>query len=326
MSKTVLVTGGAGFIGSHACKALAAAGYNPIVYDDLSTGHREFVKWGPLICGDVRDQQRLESAFALFKPIAVMHFAAKSLVGESFQHPDLYHGVNVVGTAALVQAMARGGCENLVLSSSCAVYGNAHSDLIHEGQPFAPISPYGESKARAERIAYSASGVRTIALRYFNPSGGDPDGEIFEWHEPETHLIPIVLDVAAGIRTELSVFGREHPTPDGTPIRDYVHVLDIADAQVEAARYLIDGGRSLALNLGTGTGHSVLDVVQAAERVTGRRVDLVNAPARAGDPASLRADPSYARRMLGWQAKRQSLDAIIRDAWRRRGAHGRVAA
>ncbi len=316
MNKTVLVTGGAGYIGSHACKTLAQAGYAPVVYDDLSTGHPEFVKWGPLIVGDVRDRTRLADVMSLLQPAAVMHFAAKSLVGESFQNPDLYHQVNAGGTTAVVQAMQRTGCESLILSSSCAVYGNASAAPIAEDQAIDPISPYGASKAAAEQIAFSAYGIRTVALRYFNAAGGDPDGEIYEWHEPETHLIPIVLDVAAGTRPELSIFGVDYPTLDGTAVRDYVHVLDIADAHVKATRYLGQGRAGLALNLGTATGHSVLEVVRAAERVTGRRVRIANTAARPGDPPSLTAAPRKAMETLGWSPRRSTLDNVVADAWR----------
>ena len=315
MAKNVLVTGGAGFIGAHACKALARAGFRPVVYDDLSTGHLEFVRWGPLVVGDVRDPWRLEETMGLYTPVAVIHFAAKSLVGESFQKLELYQSVNAGGTANVIRAMERTGCENLILSSSCAVYGEAMDQPIRETQYFDPINPYGRSKADAELVAFASDKVRTVALRYFNAAGGDPEGEVYERHNPETHLIPIVLDVAAGIRPAISIFGRDHATPDGTPIRDYIHVMDIAEAHVRAAWHLIGGSERIALNLGTGRGHSVLEVIRAAEQLTGRRIRTLDAPARAGDAKSLTADPSRAAETLAWRAVRSSLPNIIADAW-----------
>ena len=315
MTKTVLVTGGAGFIGAHACKMLARSGFTPVVYDDLSTGHQEFVRWGPLVNGDIRDQRRLEAAIRAYKPEIVMHFAAKSLVGESMSNPDLYKDVNVGGTTALLNAMRRNGCNSLVMSSSAAVYGDASESPLSESAPVSPINPYGETKARAEEIAFSTAGVRTIALRYFNAAGADSEGEIWEDHDPETHLIPLVLDAAAGDRPEIRIFGRDYPTPDGTAIRDYVHVTDIAAAHVLAARALSDGMSSRALNLGSGRGTSVQEIICAARRVTGRDIPTEDVSRRAGDPAILTADAARAQEALGWRPTRSTIERILANAW-----------
>lgn len=259
MTTPILVTGGAGYIGSHCCQRLAAAGFLPVVYDDLSTGHRDFVRWGPLIKADVRDRAALAAAFTEHRPALVLHFAALALVGESVAHPERYWDINVGGTLALLEAMRGAGCERLVFSSSCAVYGEPEGVPITEAAPTAPVNPYGASKLAAEWIMDGfgrAHGLRSVRLRYFNAAGADPAGGIGEDHDPETHLVPLALDAAMGRRPALAVFGNDYPTPDGTAIRDYVHVVDIAEAHLAAARRLLGGGASLAVNLGTGQGAS----------------------------------------------------------------------
>lgn len=317
MSQSILVTGGAGYVGSHACKALAAAGYLPVVYDNLSRGHREAVRWGPLIEGDLHDRARLIEALRAQQIAAVMHFAAFAYVGESVGNPELYYRNNVGGTLALLDAMRAAGVETIVFSSTCAVYGVPDALPIRETTAKAPLNPYGETKLAIERALHwygAAYRMRYAALRYFNAAGGDPDGEIGEDHEPETHLIPLVLRAALGRGDPVQIYGTDYPTPDGTAIRDYIHVMDLADAHVRALGHLAAGGDSLALNLGTGSGHSVREVVAAAERVGGRPVPRREAARRPGDPPELVADPTLARARLGWQPRLSDLDTIIRTA------------
>jgi UDP-glucose-4-epimerase GalE len=314
----ILVTGGAGYIGSHCCKILAANGYQPVVYDNLSTGHRDFVKWGPLIEGDVRNRENLQRVVALERPAAVMHFAALALVGESVDAPDRYWDVNVGGTLALLEAMRASGCDKLVFSSTCAVYGEPETIPIDEETAKAPVSPYGHSKLTAESMMESydgAYGLRSVRLRYFNACGADPEGEIGEDHAPETHLIPLILDVALGRRENISIFGADYPTTDGTAIRDYVHVMDIAAAHLAATEHLLAGGGTTVVNLGTGEGASVAAVIAAVERVTGRKIATLSAPRRSGDPPQLIANPALAAELLGWSAI-STLEAAVRDAWR----------
>jgi UDP-arabinose 4-epimerase len=318
MRETVLVTGGAGYIGSHCCKLLAAAGYRPVVYDDLSTGHRDFVKWGPLVEGDIRDRRKLTDALAAHRPVLVMHFAALALVGESVTQPERYWDVNVGGVSALLEAMRATGCDKLVFSSSCAVYGEPQSMTIDEQTTKAPVNPYGASKLTAEWMMESydrAHGLKSIRLRYFNACGADPEGEIGEDHAIETHLIPLVLDVALGRRRSVSIFGTDYPTPDGTAVRDYIHVLDLAAAHLAAAEHLLGGGKTAAVNLGTGEGASVAEVVGAVERVTGRKIATSAGPRRAGDPPRLVANPALAESLLGWKARRSAIETAIADAW-----------
>ncbi len=319
MSNAVLVTGGAGYIGAHACKALARAGYQPITYDDLRRGHREAVRWGPLIEGDTADGARLDETFARFEPVAVMHFAAYAYVGESVRDPALYFRNNVGGSLVLLEAALRGGAPPVVFSSSCATYGNVEIMPIAEMTIQRPVNPYGESKLMVERMLdwlSRAGKLRYVALRYFNAAGADPDGEIGERHDPETHLIPLVLDAILGRHEPVSIFGTDYPTPDGTAIRDYIHVQDLAEAHVRALDYLLVGGMSTPLNLGTGVGHSVKDVIRAAERVTGHPVPSREAPRRPGDPPILIADPSRARTVLNWQPTLTKLDEIVASAWK----------
>ncbi len=315
----VLVTGGAGYIGSHACKALAAAGYLPISVDSLVCGHREAVRWGPLECGDLLDAAWLDQIFAHWQPIAVMHFAAFAYVGESVQDPGKYYRNNVSGSLNLLQAMQRHGVEALVLSSSCATYGEARQLPMREDHPQLPINPYGASKLMVERMAHDfgrAHGLRSISLRYFNAAGADIDGEAGECHDPETHLIPLVLDAAAGKRPSVSIFGTDYPTDDGTCIRDYIHVSDIADAHLLALQALQRGANGNAFNLGNGGGYSVRQVIDCAGRVTGRPIIVNEKQRRAGDPPVLVSDASRIRGELGWSPRHPALETIIDSAWR----------
>lgn len=319
---SVLVLGGAGYIGSHCCKALAADGFKPVVYDNLSTGHSSFVKWGPLLQGDIRDRDRLSSVLAEVNPIAVMHFAALALVGPSMRDPGSYYDVNVVGTLRLLEAMRENGIEYLVFSSTCAVYGEPEAVPLTEEIPRRPVNPYGASKLACEVMMDDfgvAYGMKSMRLRYFNAAGADPDCDVGERHDPETHLVPLVIEAALGRRPKLEVFGSDYPTPDGTAVRDYIHVTDLAAAHVAALNYLLNGGETQAINLGTGQGASVGDVIRVVEAATGLSVPRCFAPRRAGDPAILVADPAKARSLIGWQATRD-LSSIVRDAheWHRR--------
>ena len=325
---TVLVTGGAGYVGSHACKALAAAGHTPVTYDSLVRGHEWAVKWGPLERGDILDRARLDEVFASHRPDAVMHFAAFAYVGESVADPARYYRNNVVGTLTLLEAMRAAGVDSMVFSSSCATYGAPAVLPITEDTPQQPINPYGASKLMAERMLAdhaAAYGLKSVALRYFNAAGADPDGEIGEAHDPETHLIPLVLEAAAGRRPHVTVHGDDYDTPDGTCIRDYVHVSDLADAHVLALEAL---GRQEGFrphDLATGTGLSVAEAIVAAERVTGRRIPVRTGPRRPGDPPALFADGARARAELGWTPRRSGADEIIATAWRWHGGGGERA-
>ena len=313
----VLVTGGAGFIGSHACKALAKAGYTPIAFDNLSRGHREAVKWGPLEIGDIADVERVKSVVRRYRPAAVLHFGAFAYVGESVDDPLLYYRNNVAGTMMLLQAVAELGPLPFVFSSTCATYGLPEKLPITEDHPQRPINPYGASKLMVERMLAdvgAAHGLPWIALRYFNAGGSDPEREIGEMHDPETHLIPLVLR-AARSGTAARVYGIDYGTPDGTCIRDYIHVADLADAHVRALAYLLSGGASCALNLANARGYSVKEVIATAERVCGRAVPVVYADRRAGDPPQLIGSAERARALLGWEPTRSPLEVQIRDTW-----------
>lgn len=316
----VLVTGGAGYIGSHACKALAAAGHLPISVDNLVYGHRWAVRWGPLEVADISDSTRMDRIFAEHRPDAVMHFAAYAYVGESVTDPGKYYRNNVAGTLSLLSAMQRHAVDKIVFSSTCATYGNPQSIPIVETHPQAPINPYGATKQMVERMLADfgvAHGLRSAALRYFNAAGADSDSEIGEAHDPENHLIPLVLEAAAGLRPHIQVFGDDYETADGTCIRDYVHVTDLADAHVRALDRLATAQPGMnAFNLGNGQGFSVREVIAAAERVTGRKVPVVIAPRRAGDPSALVGDATRARRDLCWQPQHADIDVILGTAWR----------
>ena len=315
----ILVTGGAGYIGSHTAKVLSRAGHAPVVLDNLSYGHEWAVKWGPFERGDLADTEFLASVFRRHRPEAVVHFAASTYVGESMSDPRKYFRNNTVNTLNLLDAMLDHGVASIVFSSTCATYGDPVRVPIDETHPQAPVNPYGQSKLAVEQILRwygHAYGLRSVALRYFNASGADPEGEIGEVHDPETHLIPLVIEAALGRRPAVSVFGTDYPTADGTAIRDYIHVVDLADAHLQAVEYLAGGGASVAMNLGTGSGHSVREVIETVERVGHRPVPRTDAPRRAGDPPQLVADARKAREVLGWEARVRDLQTIVEHAWR----------
>ncbi len=318
--KPVLVTGGAGYIGSHACKALSRAGYLPVTYDNLSQGHEWAVQWGPLVQGELSDRARLCAAIAEYKPVAVLHFAALLSVGESVAEPARYYRNNVLGTLDLLDSMRESGLARIVFSSTAAVYGDPIDTPIRESHPMAPTNPYGATKLAVERMLTDHSGaygMSSIALRYFNAAGADPDGEIGEAHDPETHLIPLVLETAQGVRKELSIFGEDYDTPDGTCVRDYIHVSDLADAHVLALQRLEKGSEPLSrsFNLGNGNGFSVREVINAAEAITDLAVPVSIVDRRAGDPPTLVADSTQARDVLGWAPRFSELETQISHAW-----------
>ncbi len=313
----VLVTGGAGYIGSHACKALAQASHVPIVYDNLCNGHRSAVKWGPFEHGDILDGIRLSEAFSRHKPDAVIHFAGLAYVGESILRPDIYYRNNVSGTLTLLDVMKRYDVSRLVFSSTCATYGIPTSLPIAEHVQQSPINPYGRSKLMVEHILADfcmANKLAVTSLRYFNAAGAHADGDLGEQHDPETHLIPLTLAAARGTAPALQVFGNDYSTPDGTCVRDYLHVVDLALAHVVGLD-ACQPGRFRAFNLGTGRGVSVSEIIASVERVTGKAVPFQIQPRRPGDPPELVADPSRAAVELNWQAKHVSIDRIIKDAW-----------
>jgi len=328
--RRVLVTGGAGYIGSHTAKALARAGHTPVVFDDLSNGHREAVLWGPLVIGDVRDSQALETCIREHRIDSVVHFAGLIEVGRSVGEPDVFWDVNLNGVASVLQAMRACGVKRLVFSSTAAVYGQpdiGSLEPLRESLPTQPINPYGDSKLAAERLISAfcrAYGVQGVALRYFNACGADQEGEIGEAHSPESHLIPLAIEAALGLGPALTVFGKDFPTPDGSCIRDYIHVSDLAAAHVLALTADTGPDGFVAMNLGTGRGFSVLEVVEAVGRASGRPTPFSVGPRRAGDPACLVADPERAQDRLGWRPAFTSLDEIVASAvaWRLRPAFG----
>jgi UDP-arabinose 4-epimerase len=314
----VLVTGGAGYIGSHACKALARAGHEPLAFDNLSTGHRWAVRWGELVVADLADGAAVRRALTDHGAEAVMHFAASAYVGASVTDPRAYYANNLTNGLGLLDAMLDTGVRLIVFSSSCATFGVQQTPLLDEQHIQAPVNPYGETKLAFERALRwydGAYGLRSVALRYFNAAGADPDGEIGEHHDPEPHLVPNVLRAAAREIPCVEIFGDDYPTPDGTAVRDYVHVTDLAAAHVLALDHLAGGGASLQLNLGTGTGHSVREVVTAASAVVGSEIPTRLSPRRAGDPPLLVADGRAARRALGWAPRLSDLESILRTAW-----------
>jgi UDP-glucose-4-epimerase GalE len=314
----VLVTGGAGYIGSHAAKGLSKAGFEPVVVDNLSRGHREAVRWGPFVQADVGDQAALRQVLREYSIDAVMHFAAFAYVGESMQAPGRYFQNNVVSTLNLLEAMREEQVRKIVFSSTCATYGHPQQIPISEDHVQRPANPYGESKLMVERLLHwysSIHGFAAVALRYFNAAGADPEGKLGECHDPETHLIPVALSAALGSRGALDIYGTDYDTPDGTAIRDYLHVSDLADAHVAALRYLNAGGPSDAFNLGTGVGYSVREVVAMVEQVAHRKVPVRECPRRSGDPASLVAEASKAAQVLSWRPQCSSLEQIVRTAW-----------
>lgn len=316
--KHVLVTGGAGYIGSHACKALAAAGYVPVTFDNLVYGHEWAVKWGPFVCGDILDRTALDAVFEQYRPIAVMHFAAFAYVGESVTNPGKYYRNNVAGSLNLLEAMRDHGVDRFIFSSTCATYGVPSVVPIAEMHPQHPINPYGASKLMIERMLRDfdvAHGLRSISLRYFNAAGADPEGETGEAHDPETHLIPLVLDAAAGKRPYITVYGDDYDTPDGTCIRDYIHVADLADAHVRGLAALESGAKTTAYNLGNGRGFSVKEVIDAAKTVTGRDIPVRMGERRAGDPPRLVGDATHIQNELGWQPQHADLEDMVDTAW-----------
>jgi UDP-arabinose 4-epimerase len=319
LAPVVLVTGGAGYIGSHTCKALHRAGYQPVVVDNLSAGHRAAVRYGPLEVGDLLDAAGLDRIVARHAPTAILHFAAHAYVGESVRDPGKYYRNNVVGSLNLLEVARDHGIRHLVFSSSCATYGVPTEQPIGEHTPQQPVNPYGESKLMVERTLRdfaAAHGLQSVALRYFNAAGADPDGELGECHDPETHLIPLVIRAALDPLSPITVYGTDYPTPDGTAVRDYVHVADLADAHVRALDYLRRGGASTALNLGTGTGHSVREVLEAVGHVAGAPVPWIAGARRPGDPPMLVADAARARALLNWQPRSSTLPELIASAWR----------
>jgi UDP-glucose 4-epimerase len=318
MVEKVLVTGGAGYIGAHACKALARAGFIPVAFDNLTTGWSEAVKWGPLVQGDLMDRAALDSALASHRPVAVMHFAALSLVGAAMTDPARYWRENVGGALNLFEACAAAGVRNVVLSSTCATYGDQDGVLLTEDTPQHPINAYGGSKLAAEGMLKDfgrAFGIDHVIFRYFNVAGADPEGEIGEQHLPETHLIPLMLDAVAGKRPALTLFGTDYPTPDGTCVRDYVHVTDLAAAHVLGLRRLLDGKGGGIFCLGTGRGFSVREVIEASRMVTNREVPVIIGDRRPGDAASLVLSSTRAINELGWDPQHSTLRQMIGDAW-----------
>jgi UDP-arabinose 4-epimerase len=314
----VLVTGGAGYIGSQTTKALASEGIEPVVLDNLTTGHPWAVRWGPFVRGDVGDLDLLRRILCEHRVEGVIHCAACAYVGDSLLEPRKYFHNNVANTLVLLDAMLEVGVGQIVFSSTCATYGIPDDLPIGENHPQRPVNPYGDSKLFVERVlrAYGdAYGLGWVALRYFNAAGADPDGELGEEHEPETHLIPLVIEAALSERQHVDVFGTDYPTPDGTTVRDYIHVADLAEAHVDALRALLGGAGSNAYNLGTGNGFTVRQVIDAVEQVTGRPVPHGIGPRRAGDPAALVADPSAANKALGWQPRMSDLQSIVATAW-----------
>ncbi len=319
----MLVTGGAGYIGSHSVKALRRAGYDVVVFDNLSAGHRGATLGAPLVLGDIRDVDAVRRALRESGAAAVMHFAARLVVSESVHDPAGYYLNNVTGTLATLEAMAAEGCRCFVFSSTCAVYGEPTSVPLTESHLTVPVSPYGQTKLAVEQALphfERAYGIRSIRLRYFNAAGADPDGDLGEDHDPEIHLIPRALDAAQG-GSPFELFGEDYPTPDGTCIRDYVHVTDLADAHVRALSRLLEGGASSTYNLGAEQPSSVREVLAAVERVTGHRVPFVSAARRPGDPVALYASSARIRAELGWVPQRVSLETIVADAWRWHSNH-----
>lgn len=315
----VLVTGGAGYIGSHACKVLARSGYTPVTYDNLSTGWQDAVKFGPFEQGCLTDRARLDQIFAAYQPQAVIHFAALSQVGESMREPGLYWHNNVAGSLNLMQAAVAAGCLDMVFSSTCATYGDQDNVLLDEGCAQHPINAYGASKRAIEDMLRDfevAYGLRHVIFRYFNVAGADPEAEVGEFHQPETHLIPLMLDAIDGKRDALTIFGTDYDTPDGTCIRDYVHVCDLVEAHVLGLNWLEEGRGSRVFNLGTGRGFSVREVIEQSAAVTNRAVPIVEGLRRPGDCARLVSGSTRAKAELGWQASRSTLAQMIGDAWR----------
>ncbi|WP_120499470.1 UDP-glucose 4-epimerase GalE [Roseovarius sp. EL26] len=315
----ILVTGGAGYIGSHACKALKAAGYTPVTYDNLSTGWEDAVKFGPFEKGDLLDRARLDEVFVAYQPVAVMHFAALSQVGESMQMPGLYWRNNVMGSLTLIEAAVAAGCLKFVFSSTCATYGDQDNVVLDEDCIQQPINAYGGSKKAVEDILgdfQAAHGLQHVIFRYFNVAGADPEAEVGEFHQPETHLIPLILDAVDGRRDALTIYGTDYETPDGTCIRDYVHVMDLVDGHILGLQWLEDGNGSRVFNLGTGHGFSVRDVIRHSHMVSNKDVPVVEGARRPGDCTKLVSGSVRAKAELGWMPHRSDLKTMVADAWR----------
>ncbi|MEK9643909.1 MAG: UDP-glucose 4-epimerase GalE [Alphaproteobacteria bacterium] len=315
----ILVVGGAGYVGSHTCKALANSGYEPVTFDNMSAGHDWAVQWGPLERGNLLDRDRIIEVVETHQPAAAMHFASLINVGDSVRKPGKYWHNNVMGSINLMEALVSAGVENFVFSSTCAVYAPTDALSLDEELPYGPINAYGKTKRAIEMLIddfEKAYGIRAAILRYFNASGADADAVIGEAHDPETHLIPLALSAAAGNRGRLKIFGNDYDTPDGTCIRDYIHVSDLAEAHVLSLRHLFDGAPTTAINLGSGKGYSVREVIDCIERILGKNVPADNAPRREGDPARLVANIDRARSVLGWEPRRSNLEKIVSDAWR----------
>ena len=312
---TILVTGGAGYIGSHACKALKKSGFTPVTYDNLSTGHKENVQWGPLILGDLQDRELLKATIQDYKPKGVLHFAASALVVESTQNPGKYYDNNVAGSIALFEVMRQTGLEFLVFSSTCATYGLPEFLPITENHPQKPVSPYGKSKLMIEEILQDYP-FFSVCLRYFNAAGADVEGNIGEDHTPETHLIPSIIEAAMGKRKEISIYGTDFDTKDGTAIRDYIHVEDLADAHLKALHWLFENKEKNAFNLGNGKGLSIFDVIKEIEAISGKNIPTKIEKKRDGEPACLYADNTRARELLGWSPKKSKISTIIETAWK----------
>jgi UDP-arabinose 4-epimerase len=315
--RSILLAGGAGYIGSHTAKLLARSGFVPVVLDNLSTGNRWAVKWGPLIEGNIRDYSLVKRILHDYDIAAVVHFAASAYVGESMKVPKDYFDNNVVASLEFLRAIIDSNTRLLVFSSSCATYGDPVSERISELHPQRPVNPYGETKLMIERALHwygGPYGLRSVCLRYFNAAGADEEGEIGECHDPETHLIPLAIHSAFGIRPWLDLYGTDYSTPDGSAVRDYIHVSDLARAHVMALEYLLNGNASAAVNLGNGQGHSVKSVVQVVEEIAGRKIPTRVRDRRPGDPASLVADPTLAMRTLGWAAQHSDLKNIVQTA------------
>lgn len=316
---TVLVTGGAGYIGSHACRALKKSGFTPVTFDSLVTGWSDAIKFGPFEKGDLLNKAEVYRAFKKHSPVAVMHFAALSQVGESMQRPGLYWENNVMGSLYLIQAAIDHGCMDFVFSSTCATYGDQDGVVLDENSAQQPINAYGASKRAVENILadyQAAFGLNHVIFRYFNVAGADPDGEVGEFHQPETHLIPLILDAIDGKRDALTIFGNDYDTPDGTCIRDYVHVCDLVNAHVLGLKWLQEGRGSRVFNLGTGDGFSVREVINQVEHVTKRSVPIVEGARRPGDCTKLVSGSLRAVSELGWSAERSNMHQMITDAWR----------
>ena len=316
---SILVTGGAGYIGSHAAKALAAAGFRPVVLDNLSRGHTHAVRWGPFISADIADSSLVRRTIEKHDIKVVLHFAASAYVGESMSTPRTYFLNNVRNTLTFLEAVADSSVNQIVFSSTCATYGIPEGLAVAEEHPQRPVNPYGESKLFVERVLHwyaQAYGLRWVVLRYFNAAGADPEGEIGEQHDPETHLVPRVIQAALGRLPEIEIFGSDYDTPDGTAVRDYIHVSDLADAHVLALQHLLRGGPNCALNLGTGRGHSVREVIDAVEKLSGRKVRVRIRPRREGDPPVLVARSSRAMELLNWSPRQSNLETIVRTALR----------